>query len=108
MVSAADTRISSALMTQSPIRKGWNHSGFFPVSRRSRKTRENPGMMIPSRAETSVHSATKATAAPAPLSRLLAKASMLLGLPPGWKEAFGANRRQIPVKELSKVSMGTV
>lgn len=45
-----------------------NQSGFSPVSSRSRKTRENAGFIMPMRAEITVVSVTKATAAPAPRS----------------------------------------
>ena len=71
------------------------------------KKREKMGLMMPKRYPTAVESITKATAAPAPASRLRAKASVLLRLPPGWKSAPGLNWRQMPVKEASNSSMGT-
>ena len=52
-------------------------------------------------------SATKAAAAPAPLRRLRAKASVLLRLPEGTKASVGARVMTMPVKERSNCSMGT-
>lgn len=52
-------------------------------------------------------SITKAMAVPAPARRLLAKASTLLGFPLGSKDSPGSNIMQIPVKDLSNVSMET-
>ena len=52
-----------------------------------------------------VVSATNAAAAPAPFSRLRAYASMLLGLPEGWKPSPGATVITTPVKPSSNCSM---
>ena len=57
---------------------------------------------------TAVVSTTKAIAAPAPASRLRANARTDRGLPPGSKLSFGSNIRQMPVNDLSKVSMETL
>ena len=54
-----------------------------------------------------VVSATNTAAAPAPLRRLRAKASVLLRLPEGAKPSLGASVMTIPVKDWSNCSMLT-
>ena len=64
--------------------------------------------MIPISEAITVVITVKATASPVPFMRWRAKASTLLGFPPGSKFSPGSNIRQMPVKDLSKTSMGTV
>ena len=64
--------------------------------------------MIPMSEVITVVIIVNATATPAPRIFSFAKATMLLGLPPGSKVSLGSNIRQMPVKELSKVSIGTL
>ena len=71
------------------------------------KKRENTGLMMPKRYPITVDSITKATAAPAPASRLRAKARVLFRFPPGTKPSSGWIFRQTPVKERSNSSMDT-
>ena len=87
---------------------GMNQSGFCPVSNRSIKMRENAGSIIPMSEAITVVITVNATATPAPFIFALANASMLLGLPLGSNVSDGSNIKQIPVKDLSKVSIGTV
>ena len=54
-----------------------------------------------------VVSTTNAIAAPAPFKRFFANESTLFGFPPGSKLSDGSNIRQIPVNDLSNVSIGT-
>ena len=87
--------------------KDISHSGFSPVSSRSRKIRENAGVTMPSSDEMTVVNVTKAIAVPAPTSRFFAYCSMDCGLPSGVKPSAGSKNRQMPVKESSKVCIGT-
>ena len=91
----------------SPQRNGIAHSGFCPVSRRSRKIREKAGLMMPIREVMQVVRTVKMIAVFAPRSLCPAKVSTLLGFPPGSKSSVGSNIRQMPVKDLSNCSMGT-
>ena len=64
--------------------------------------------MIPIKAEIRVQSTTKATEGPAPFRRFRPKARTLLGFPSGTKSSSGSIIRQMPVKELLKVSISTL
>ena len=63
--------------------------------------------MMPRREVMTAVITVNATAVPAPLSFSRANSRTLLGFPPGSKVSEGSNIRQMPVKDLSKVSMGT-
>ena len=52
--------------------KAGSHSGFLPVSSRSRKVRLNTGVMMPSSEEMVAVSTTNTVAMPVPFSRSLA------------------------------------
>ena len=101
MICTAESAVSAQI-------NGINQSGFCPVSNRSMKIREKAGLMIPMSEVITVVIIVNATATPAPRIFSLAKVIILLGLPPGSKESPGSNIRQMPVKELSKVSIGTL
>ena len=60
------------LIPTSAIVNGVSHSGFSFVSSRSRKMRENAGVITPSKEEMTVVSVTKAIALPAPTSLFFA------------------------------------
>ena len=72
------------------------------------KMRENAGVIIPISAEISVVNTTNATAVFAPRRRLIANERTLFLLPDGANSSFGSNIRQMPVNDLSKVSIETV
>ena len=63
---------------------------------------------MPSSEAITVVITVNATAVPAPFSFSIAKAQTLLGFPPGTKLSVGSNIKQIPVKALSKASIGIV
>ena len=63
--------------------------------------------MIPISDVITVVKITNAIAAPAPFKRFFANETTLFGLPPGSKLSDGSNIKQIPVNDLSNVSIGT-
>ena len=84
-----------------------NHSGFAPVSSLSRKILENAGYIIPISDEIKVVRITNVIAAPAPFNPYFANETTLYGLKHGSKFSDGSNIRQMPVNELSNVSIDT-
>ena len=65
-------------------------------------------MITPISAEMRVVNTTKATATFAPLNRFTAKERTLFLFPEGTKLSLGSNIRQMPVNDLSNVSIDTV
>ena len=71
----AEIQLTTTVMrisTENSSMKGVSHSGFRPVSSRSRKVRAKAGLIMPIREEMVVVRITKATATPDPFSRSLA------------------------------------
>ncbi len=101
------TIISTSASALIPHMNGMNHSGFVPLRRWSANRFENPGVIIPMRDDITVVMTTRAKAEPEPLSLFFAKLHTLLGLPSGLKSSPGSIMRQIPVNDLSKVSILT-